>query len=508
MAHDSLGVSITHDPKPQIFAFDPPMLEPRTASASSESTYVMVQSTGPVDSRECEEESLEAIEVTVMWGTSVLEVFHLFPPRPFLVGSGEGAEVDFLLPPELAPYPKTAIVEVEHAVARVVVPQGAALSLRSSGHPAALAAPERELRAGRVYDLSFGALIFRLSSVARGKRVPRALAGDYRGIGASLLASFGATAAFLGVLAYYTPALGALLDGDLDRDQAARLRPYLTALAEREEKRKEEQGAANSESGGGTPGKAADGREGAMGRPNAKPTQKRTAIAGTGERILSREQAIADAKTFGLAGMLATLNSRALPTALWGRDVANGPDAVDAWGNLYGVDIGESAGAGGLGVSGAGSGGGERGEWFGIGTGGACNPHCGLGIGGEGFGKSLGRGGGGRVSKGPQIRMATGHSVSGHLAPELIQRVVRQNFGRFRNCYEMGLRTNPNLTGRVTTRFIIDREGSVSTASNGGSDLPDSKVVSCVVSAFYGVTFPAPQTGVVSVAYPIMFTPG
>ena len=65
----------------------------------------------------------------------------------------------------------------------------------------------------------------------------------------------------------------------------------------------------------------------------------------------------------------------------------------------------------------------------------------------------------------------------------------------------------PSTPGR-TARFVIDREGTVSTASNGGSDLPDSKVVSCVVSAFYGVSFPAPKDGVVRVNYPIMFTPG
>ena len=36
-------------------------------------------------------------------------------------------------------------------------------------------------------------------------------------------------------------------------------------------------------------------------------------------------------------------------------------------------------------------------------------------------------------------------SVSGRLPPEVIQRIVRQNFGRFRLCYENGLRSNPNL---------------------------------------------------------------
>ena len=101
-----------------------------------------------------------------------------------------------------------------------------------------------------------------------------------------------------------------------------------------------------------------------------------------------------------------------------------------------------------------------------------------------------------------------GYSVSGRLPPEVIQRIVRQNFGRFRACYEDGLRTNPSLQGRVTVRFVIGRDGAVSNASDGGSDLPDAGVVACVVRAFRGLSFPQPEGGIVTVTYPITFSPG
>jgi hypothetical protein len=55
---------------------------------------------------------------------------------------------------------------------------------------------------------------------------------------------------------------------------------------------------------------------------------------------------------------------------------------------------------------------------------------------------------------------------------------------------------------------VIGREGSVTNVQNGGSDIPDSGVVSCVVSAFYGLSFPTPEAGIVTVSYPIMFSPG
>jgi hypothetical protein len=90
----------------------------------------------------------------------------------------------------------------------------------------------------------------------------------------------------------------------------------------------------------------------------------------------------------------------------------------------------------------------------------------------------------------------------------VIQRIVRQNYGRFRMCYERGLQHNPNLEGRVAVRFVIGSDGTVNHAANGGSDLPSGEVVSCVVRAYYGLSFPQPEGGIVTVVYPIMFSPG
>jgi hypothetical protein len=43
---------------------------------------------------------------------------------------------------------------------------------------------------------------------------------------------------------------------------------------------------------------------------------------------------------------------------------------------------------------------------------------------------------------------------------------------------------------------------------NGGSDLPDGGVVSCVVNSFRGLSFPAPEEGIVTVGYSIQLSPG
>ena len=98
-------------------------------------------------------------------------------------------------------------------------------------------------------------------------------------------------------------------------------------------------------------------------------------------------------------------------------------------------------------------------------------------------------------------------SVNGRLPPEVIQRIVRQNQGRFRACYTDGLSRNPSLEGRVSVRFVIGRDGTVSNVANGGSDLPDPKVVACVERVFERMTFPQPEGGIVTVSYPLMFSP-
>lgn len=96
----------------------------------------------------------------------------------------------------------------------------------------------------------------------------------------------------------------------------------------------------------------------------------------------------------------------------------------------------------------------------------------------------------------------------GRLAPEVIQDVVRRNFGQFRTCYEDGLKRNAKLQGTATVKYVIDPDGSTQQAADEGSTLPDSQVVQCVVAGFGRLTYPPPQGGYVTVVYPIQFAPG
>ncbi len=126
--------------------------------------------------------------------------------------------------------------------------------------------------------------------------------------------------------------------------------------------------------------------------------------------------------------------------------------------------------------------------------------------GGAGFGTGSGRLGG---SNRPPAVGQGGTSVQGSLSRDVIQRMVRVNVGRIRQCYEHALQKAPNLTGRVSIRFVIGPTGKVVQASDSGSTLGDPGVIACVLAAVRRISFPSPTGGgPVVVTYPSVFSPG
>jgi hypothetical protein len=467
----------------------------------------------------------ESLEVTVLWGTSVLAVQQLTPPRAFAVGEVGGSagagtsragDIDFALSAERLGSERREVVAVRYGRPFAIFDAATTPRVLEKGQPVdasgvtvdcsdvALDARGIELCQDRVVIVESSGISFRLAGVEKPERVPRMILG---GADRSSLTTMSAAAILQGLLvvslAYFTPGIDDTYADELNRDRLIQMQAYLDASAERN--REEQQQPTTNDTGGqkGAPAERHKGPEGKTGKPNVKTTEGRLAIKGEqAERKPGRAELIAEAKDFGLIGMLNTMNASMAPSSPFAEGVAQGPDSADAWGNMWGDQIGDVAGSGGLGVSGLERGGGGLGQGIGIGTIGTC-----MGLDCNGWGRGGALTGRGHVAKTPGIRMAREINVSGHLPPEVIQRIVRQNFGRFRACYEIGLRTNPNLEGRVTARFVIGRDGAVSNVSSGG-DLPDSTVKSCVASAFYGLSFPSPENGIVTVSYPIMLTPG
>jgi hypothetical protein len=492
-------------------------------------SYEMLQS-GPAPSPdEVELSGTPAVEVTIAWGTNVLHVSHLTPPRNFYVGESGGAKdaTDFFIPEEKLPASKIPVVIGDVGSVAVVIPQGATGTVEIVGQPKmsldqarSMAQPCSYLAGAQQLSLSTGSkakvelngFTFSVMATNAGKPVASGLSTvDWTPI-AYFGLTLGAFGAFFLSLAYFVPPLGLSDESEIDKDRLLLIQQYLDAAAEREQEEKTEdvvdESADNKEGGTGT---RAKGEEGSMGKETSKATNKRYAVKGPKDNPdphLARQAALREARDFGMIGLLnaGASGDPNAPTAIFGRDTSSGMDDVSAQGNMWGDEIGDAFGSGGLGLSGIGEGGGGRGEGIGLGNIGTLGHGAGTGT-GQGFGSGHGRLGGSHKTKTPQVRMGA-TAVNGRLPAEVIRRIVRQNFGRFRMCYEQGLGRNPNLEGRVGVRFVIGRDGSVSNVGNGGSDIPDSGVVSCVISAFYGLSFPQPEGGIVTVTYPIMFSPG
>ncbi|MGC4066066.1 MAG: AgmX/PglI C-terminal domain-containing protein [Polyangiaceae bacterium] len=494
-------------------------------------TYTLVKSGPDVAPDEVELSHVPAVEVMILWGTNVLHVSHLTPPRNFYVGEEEGKNFacDFFIPAEKIGTTRMPVVVGDKMSVAVVIPPGAKGFIEMPGQPRLSvdearhrAQPSSELAGGHQLALPAGAkarievdsFVFQVAAVNAGKPIQK---GVGVGMDWAVLAYFGlsfaAVGGFIAAMAFFVPPLGLTDDEEINQDQLYLIQQYLNAAAEREQEEKEteqvsEDNADNKEGGTGT---RAKGEEGSMGNPTSKASNKRYAVQGPKDNPdphIARAAALREAQEFGMIGLLNTgaAGDPNAPTAPWGRDTSLGTDEISARGNMWGDEIGDAFGAGGLGLSGIGEGGGGRGEGIGLGSIGTLGHGAGTGT-GQGFGSGHGRLGGSHKTKAPKVRMGQ-TTVSGRLPPEVIQRIVRQNYGRFRMCYEQGLSRNPNLEGRVQVRFVIGRDGSVSNVQNGGSDLPDSGVVSCVISAYYGLSFPQPEGGIVTVVYPIMFQPG
>ncbi|HKQ19765.1 MAG TPA: AgmX/PglI C-terminal domain-containing protein, partial [Candidatus Eisenbacteria bacterium] len=496
-------------------------------------TYTLIKSGPDVNPDEVELGHVTAVEVMVLWETTVLHVQHLSPPRSFYVGEEEGKNFacDYFIPSEKIGTTRAPIVLGDHGSINFVILPRAKGTIEIPNQPkmtledairSGRTQPCAELSGAQQIALPSGAkarmeidgLVFQVAAVPAGKPLVHGVFAnsDFNTllyVGLSLLAHVGLIAA----MAFFVPPLGLNDEEGLSRDQQYLIQQYLQAAAEREQEQKEteqvaETNADNKEGGTGT---RAKGEEGSMGNPNTKETGHRFGIQGPQDNPdphIARQAALREAAEFGMIGLLNTGagGDPNAPTAPWGRDDSLGNDPMSARGNMWGDSIGDSFGAGGLGLSGIGEGGGGRGEGIGLGSIGTIGHGAGTGT-GQGFGSGHGRLGGSHSTRAPQVRMGA-TTVNGRLPPEVIQRIVRQNYGRFRLCYENGLRNNPNLQGRVSVRFVIGRDGAVSNVSNGGSDMPDAAVIQCVVRAYYGLSFPQPEGGIVTVVYPIMFSPG
>jgi hypothetical protein len=490
--------------------------------------------------------------VTVRWGDTVVAAKHLGEGASATVG----ADIATLapIPCETLGLPAVVVAEVRGGAPVAFVPRGAVgFRERPKVLPSPLAGPsEITLAAGDTVSFSIGHFVVAVSA-QEPEKAPFAAATSLssalspaRPFALAALAH----ALLIGMSAQAAHAAALEDPADDHRD----IQRYLAAADERSRLTEPTSASdgmeslgvnvnehdGNGKDGGGT---RAKGPEGAMGAETSRAKGGgRYAVAGPEQREYtlshSREEALRDASSFGMAGIAPTSG----PRPVWDFDHAavTGPDPFGARGSMWATAIGETFGAGGLGLTGVGEGGGGTGEGIGmgdIGTIGHTSGRPGSGTGGggglSGLGLSgtsgwwggpwgigigigwigtIGHGGGGTSPEWINPRRERPDKVEedgeNRLPPHVIRRIVRANAGRFRLCYQGALLTNPGLSGGVTTRFMIGADGKVKSAQNLSADLPDKSVVACVTRSFYGLAFPEPPGGrPVTVTYPLTFSP-
>jgi len=500
------------DPR-AVFAQPTPVDVPENAPEGSY-TYALVQN-GPAVPAEEIELSQDALEIMIQWGASILHVAHVSPPRSFYVGE---ENADFVLPENAIGAKRLPVVLVgDDQIARVVLSASATGSIENDGKVSAIDATNAEpcaalagasqviVQLGAKAKIELGGMTLHVSRVKAGKKVKGGMVLDKKGLPWHGL-SFLVHAGILAAAAYFLPPIGSTDEGSIDSDKLSFMQQILNVNAEQEEEPKESPDLVDKQdkTPGGTEGTRSVGSEGKMGSTTSRNASGRFAVAGTKDNTdpqIARAAALSDAQSFGMIGLVSSLSGGDpnAVTAPWGGDISSGNDARSALGNMWGDSLGEAAGAGGLSLSGLGEGGGGKGEGIGIGRVGTIGSDLGNR---GGFSRGLTQKN--HETKPPRIR-PEGVTTSGRLPAEVIQRIVRQNFGRYRFCYEQGLQNKPRLSGRVAIRFLIGAKGLVTLAQVDQSSLGHAPVEGCIRDRLKTWNFPRPEGGVtVKVTYPFI----
>ena len=191
------------------------------------------------------------------------------------------------------------------------------------------------------------------------------------------------------------------------------------------------------------------------------------------------------------AGILGALDTgmEAMDRLFGGGGLGAGLDKT--LGMLEGISGLDMRGVGGLGMMGAGMGGG-----------GAA-----LGIGGLGTrGRGGGRGGAARYGIGASgnlkkrkgnINIRTGSpTIQGSLDKSIIARIIQKHRSQIRYCYQKELQRSPGLYGKIKVKFTIGPQGNVLSSMVAVTTMRNSSVESCVANVIKRLRFPSPRVAV------------
>jgi hypothetical protein len=459
-----------------------------------------------------------ALEIVPVWMGNVMQVsHHAIGERRSAWTIGEDPSSRFHVASEMLGGAERWSLVMEDGTVRVPPTASDVALVRSGGDELSGESvdPMTSLEMGDRMRIRLGSVTFYIKAVRAPGRLRLPIALDWRSASftaASLLLNF----FILGAAFMFPPDTRVLSSkDDFSESRWARLLEQSTVvdIEELPEWMKAPEQSREAEGGDGQRHK---GESGQMGDPKARKSDKMYSIKGDADpmdRRLGRIQRD-DVKKTGILSVLSAALST--PVSPWGSDKPMGSDHENYLGALMGASYGPNFGPGGLGMYGTGSGGDGDGEgtiglgpglWTKIGHGAYGGPD---GVGYCPPGKVCGGGlktkPGGKVP--PKVNIKGEGHVLGCLGKEAIRRVIRQHLNEVRYCYEKGLESKPDLSGRVNVGFVIKADGSVGTAKVKESTLGNAGVEQCIAKAVVRWTFPAPEgCGIVVVSYPFKLVP-
>ena len=86
---------------------------------------------------------------------------------------------------------------------------------------------------------------------------------------------------------------------------------------------------------------------------------------------------------------------------------------------------------------------------------------------------------------------------------------LKRHMAQIRYCYQRELTKDPSVKGKIVIKFVIAKDGSVSSANTKTTTMNSPSVENCIVSRFMRMQFPEPKGGgIVIVSYPFIFSAG
>lgn len=472
-----------------------PVAAPVAARPASQGAPVAARPVKPARPRS-EASGNVGLQVRFVWGDQILAVHQFDKPTDFVIGSTP--KCGFALGEEKLGAPEFAICKGGGSDFVVRVPSRAIGELDDGSGPVQLKESRRLSSDDGGKSVSLGTndflwadlggvrAEFSFAPVPKKVFVPLAERLDYRFMNLLLLILFVA-GAFVISAKNFTPDDSALDDDLLKRpavvakfllkEEQKKKNPLLDKL--NAEKKKDAEAAAKH-----------SGDEGQMGLKNQKVVKNnRSGVKAIDPNAKDRAKAMVTSLFGGKNGGIQTIFGNG----------GLGGDLKSAVGNMFGNQVGNSGGLGGLGLKGTGMGGGGMGNTVGIGAIGTHGRGGGMGAYGNGVGGLGGK-------KDVDIGISNDNAVvMGSLDKELIRQVIHRNRQQIRYCYETQLTRFPKLEGKVAIAFVIGAEGTVQMARVAQSTVNNSELENCLAQRFKSWLFPKPKGGgIVQVTYPVV----